>query len=59
MSNILIIKGHQYYPFSEGKLNATLVDKAVSLLQGKGHNTRVVSMSEQVNIEHELNNQCT
>ena len=56
MSNILIINGHQYYPFSEGKLNATLVDKAVSLLEGKGHTTRVVTMSEQINVEQELEN---
>lgn len=56
MSNILIINGHQYYPFSEGKLNATLVDKAVSLLEGKGHATRVVTMSEEINVEQELKN---
>ena len=35
MSNILIINGHQYYPFSEGKLNATLVDKAVSIFKAR------------------------
>lgn len=56
MSNILIINGHQYYPFSEGKLNATLVDKAVSLLEGKGHTTRVVTMSESIDVEQELKN---
>ncbi len=56
MSNILIINGHQYYPFSEGKLNATLVDKAVSLLEAKGHNTRVVTMSENIDVEKELEN---
>ena len=54
MSNILIINGHQYYPFSEGRLNSTLVDKAVNLLEGKGHTTRVVTMSETVDVEKEL-----
>lgn len=56
MSNILIINGHQYYPFSEGKLNGTLVDKAASLLEGKGHKTRVVTMSETIDVEKELEN---
>ncbi|RRS09386.1 flavodoxin family protein [Pseudoalteromonas sp. J010] len=54
MSNILIINGHQYYPFSEGKLNATLVEKAVSMLESKGHKTRVVTISEETNVEQEL-----
>lgn len=27
--NVLIINAHQYYPFSEGKLNAALIDKAI------------------------------
>jgi modulator of drug activity B len=56
MSNVLIINGHQYYPFSEGKLNATLVDKALTLLQAKGHDTRVVTMAEQIDVEQELAN---
>lgn len=56
MSNILIINGHQYYPFSEGKLNGTLVDKAASLLEGKGHKTRLVTMSETIDVEKELEN---
>ena len=56
MSNILIINGHRYYPFSEGRLNSTLVDKAVNLLEGKGHTTRVVTMSETVDVEKELEN---
>jgi len=54
MSNILIINGHHYYPFSEGKLNATLVDKAVTLLEAKGHTTRVISVPETVDVEKEL-----
>ncbi len=54
MSNVLIINGHQYYPFSEGKLNASLVEKAVTLLQAKGHETRVVVMSESIDVEEQL-----
>lgn len=56
MKNILIINGHQYYPFSEGKLNATLVDKAVAILETKGYSTRVVTMSDTINVEKELEN---
>jgi len=56
MSNILIINAHQYYPFSEGKLNATLVDKAATMLEGKGHSTRVVTMSDVIDVEKELAN---
>lgn len=56
MSNVLIINAHQPYPFSEGKLNATLVDKAVTLLQSKGHQTRVVTMQETIDVPAELEN---
>ena len=56
MSNVLIINGHQYYPFSEGRLNQTLVDKAVSILEKKGHRTRIVTMSEDLDVEKELEN---
>ena len=48
--NVLIINAHQYYPFSEGKLNATFVDKAISLLEDKGYQTRVVTMVEEYDV---------
>lgn len=35
--NILILNGHQYYPFSEGKLTATLISEAEQILLAKGH----------------------
>lgn len=56
MSNILIINAHQPYPFSEGKLNATLVDKAITLLEGKGHQTRIVTMQDEINVPAQLDN---
>lgn len=57
MSNILIINGHQYYPFSQGKLNGSLVDRAVNLLQAKGHSTRIVTMTaDAIDVEKELEN---
>lgn len=51
---VLIINAHQYYPFSEGKLNAALVDKAVTMLEGKGYHTRVVTMSDEYDVEEQL-----
>ncbi|WNC67039.1 NAD(P)H-dependent oxidoreductase [Thalassotalea nanhaiensis] len=54
MNNVLIINAHQYYPFSEGKLNAELVERAQIILAGKGYNTRVVTMSDEVNVEEQL-----
>ena len=32
MKKTLIINGHQYYPFAEGKLNQALIDRATSML---------------------------
>lgn len=54
MSNILIINAHQYYPFSEGKLNQTLVEKAIAHLHSKGHETRVVTMKDDYDVQEEL-----
>jgi modulator of drug activity B len=54
MSQVLIINGHQFYPFSKGRLNATLVDQAVKLLEAKGHSTRVVTMADELNVEEQL-----
>ncbi|MEM0514679.1 NAD(P)H-dependent oxidoreductase [Pseudoalteromonas sp. YIC-827] len=56
MKNVLIINAHQYYPFSEGKLNAALVDKAITQLEGKGYQTRVVTMEQEFDVEKELEN---
>jgi modulator of drug activity B len=52
--SVLIINAHQYYPFSEGKLNAAFVDKAITLLEGKGYNTRVVTMAEKYDVDEQL-----
>lgn len=46
MSNIFIINAHEYYPFSEGKLNTTLVEKAKDILTSKGHQLRFTSMKD-------------
>jgi len=56
MSNILIINAHHKYPFSEGKLNASLVEKADSMLRAKGHITRIVEIDSGWDVESELAN---
>ena len=52
--NVLIINAHQYYPFSEGKLTAALVDKAITVLEQKGYRTRTITMADDYDIEEQL-----
>ncbi|BCO18672.1 MULTISPECIES: NAD(P)H-dependent oxidoreductase [unclassified Alteromonas] len=54
MKNVLIINAHQYYPFSEGRLNSSLVDQATSLLTQKGYDTRHVNMLDEVDVQQQL-----
>ncbi|WP_462148255.1 NAD(P)H-dependent oxidoreductase [Pseudoalteromonas gelatinilytica] len=56
MKNVLIINAHHYYPFSEGKLNAALIEKADAFFQAKGYQTRVVNTQDEFNVETELEN---
>jgi modulator of drug activity B len=56
MSNIFIINAHQAYPFSEGKLNQTLTQRAVDLLETKGHSVRTVTMKDDIDVDTELAN---
>lgn len=54
MKNILLINAHQPYPFSEGKLNQSLVELATATLRDKGHNIRTTHSSNSYSIEEEL-----
>ena len=54
MANILIINGHHYYPFAEGRLNTTLMDTADEVLKAKGHNTKIVRTDDEWDVEEEL-----
>ena len=56
MKNVLIINAHHYYPFSEGKLNAALIEKADAFFQAKGYQTRVVNTQDEFDVETELEN---
>ena len=54
MSNVLIINGHHPYSFSEGKLNASLVERARSFFEGRGDDVRVVETVKDYDIETEV-----
>lgn len=56
MKNVLILNAHHYYPFSEGNLNAALVEKADAFFQAKGYQTRVVNTQDEFDVETELEN---
>ena len=54
MSHILIINAHEYYPFSEGRLNQTLAEKAADILTANGHVIRTTSMKDDYEVVTEL-----
>ncbi|WP_068114357.1 NAD(P)H-dependent oxidoreductase [Tropicimonas marinistellae] len=54
MSKILILNGHQPYPFAEGRLNATFVERAKSYLEDLGHEVRVTKVADGYDAETEV-----
>ena len=54
MKNIFIINAHEAYPFSEGKLNATLVDKAKTNLTQKGYDIKITTMKDDYDVNNEI-----
>ncbi|SNT26548.1 NAD(P)H-dependent oxidoreductase [Tropicimonas sediminicola] len=56
MSKILILNGHQPYPFAEGRLNATLVERARDFLEGQGHEVRVTTVADGYDADAEVGN---
>ncbi len=54
MKNIFIINGHQKYPFSEGKLNAALTEKAENYFRAGGYNVKKTTMENDYNVEEEI-----
>ncbi len=54
MKNVFIINAHEYYPFSEGRLNGSLVDKASEILTGKGYQLQHTSMKDDYDVDAEL-----
>lgn len=56
MANVLIINGHQPYPFSEGKLNAALTERAQDFFEERGDVVRVTRTAAQYDVETEVAN---
>lgn len=54
MKKVFIINGHQYYPFAEGKLNKTLVEKATHLLGDAKFEIKTTATQEDYNVEEEI-----
>lgn len=56
MKNVFIINAHEPYPFSEGKLNRSLVEKARANLAAKGYEIRLTTMQDDYDVEREIEN---
>jgi len=54
MKNILIIDGHKAYPFAEGKLTQTLIQRMVSFFGEQGKEVEVVAAQEEYDVEKQL-----
>lgn len=54
MKNILIINGHEPYPFSEGKLNRSLIDIAAEALKYKGYQLKHTSVGDDYDVDVEI-----
>jgi len=54
MKNVLIINGHQPYPFAKGRLNGTFVDKARAHLEAKGYEVEVTTVADGWDVDKEV-----
>ncbi len=54
MKNIFLINAHEAYPFSEGKLNQSLIQKAQNILEHKGYSLLKTAMTDSYTVEDEL-----
>lgn len=54
MKHVLIINGHQKYPFSEGKLNASLVEKAEQFFIDRDYEVKITTMEDEYKVNDEI-----
>lgn len=54
MKKILVINGHQYYPFAEGKLNRALIEKATKLIKEQEYEIKFTVSEKGYDVEEEL-----
>ena len=54
MNKVLLINAHEPYPFSEGRVNQTLVDRATAHLTAYGYEVNTSSMTEAWEVDDEI-----
>ncbi|MBV6654567.1 MAG: NAD(P)H-dependent oxidoreductase [Mameliella sp.] len=54
MKHVFLINGHQKYPFSEGKLNAALLDRAASFFKSHDYELKTTTMEDNYEVEAEI-----
>ncbi len=54
MPNVFILNGHQKYPFSAGRLNATLTEKAGKFFTGNGYRVKTTTMEDDYAVQEEI-----
>lgn len=54
MKNIFLINGHQKYPFSAGKLNESLTQKAEDFFQNRGFEVKKTTMEDEYDVTEEI-----
>ena len=54
MNKVLLINGHQYYPFAEGHLNKALFKKAYSFFKSKNYEVKTTTSQENYDVDEEL-----
>ena len=51
MKNVSIINAHEYYPFSEGRLNNAFVERAIVHLTDKGYEVLTTTMKNIYDVD--------
>jgi modulator of drug activity B len=54
MQNVFIINAHEQWPFSEGRLNRSMAERATVNLKNKGYEIQMTPMQDDYNIEKEI-----
>ncbi|EAT11153.1 NAD(P)H-dependent oxidoreductase [Bermanella marisrubri] len=54
MKNIFIINAHTYYPFAEGKLNSSLIERMSEQLKSKGYDIRLQHVEDEYSVDEQV-----
>jgi len=54
MQNVFIINAHEQWPFSEGRLNRSMAERATVNLKNKGYEIQMTTMQDDYNVEKEI-----